>query len=80
MSTHGSILYHCDEEKGIKIHIFDEVEFGCIGDIRLEVETEHATINVPWPKGLTKEQVLKLSIQPGEYVGYRNKSLADSGV
>ncbi len=79
MSTRGGILHHHDEKTGITIYIFDEVAFGCIGDIRLEVETEHATINVPWPKGLTKEQVLKLSIQPGEYVGTPRDSLADLG-
>ena len=64
MSTRSSILYHYDEERRITIHIYEELIGDSPQDIRLEVEFEGATINVPWPLGLTAEQVRKLAIQP----------------
>jgi hypothetical protein len=64
MSTRGSILYHRDEERNIEIHIYEELIGDSPQDIRLEIEFDHAVINVPWPLGLTQEQVQKLAIQP----------------
>ena len=64
MSTRASILYHHDEERRIHIHIYEELIGDSPQDIRIEIEFEHATINVPWPLGLTEDQVRKLAIQP----------------
>jgi hypothetical protein len=64
MSTRASILYHRDEERKIDIHIYEELIGDSPQDIRLEIEFNHAVINVPWPLGLTLEQVQKLAIKP----------------
>jgi hypothetical protein len=64
MSTRGSILYHRDEARNIEIHIYEELAGDSPQDIRLEIEFNHAVINVPWPLGLTLEQVQKLAIKP----------------
>ncbi len=64
MSTRASIFYHHDEARRIRIHIYEELLGESPQDIRLEVEFEHATINVPWPLGLKAEDVLRLAIAP----------------
>jgi hypothetical protein len=64
MSTRSSILYHRDEERMIDIHVYEELDGDSPQDIRLEIEFDHAVINVPWPLGLTLEQVQGLAIQP----------------
>jgi hypothetical protein len=64
MSTRGSILSHRDEERKIEIHIYEDHIGDSPQDIRLEIEFDHAVINVPWPLGLTLEQVQKLAIKP----------------
>jgi len=64
MSTRGSILYHHDEARRIRIHIYEELIGDSPQDIRLEIEFEHAVINVPWPLGLTLDEVQKLAIAP----------------
>jgi hypothetical protein len=64
MSTRGSILLHHDEERNIKLHVYEELIGDSPQDIRLEIEFDHAVINVPWPLGLTLVQVQGLAIQP----------------
>jgi hypothetical protein len=64
MSTRGSILYHRDEKRNVDIHIYEELIGDTPQDIRLEIEFEHAVINVPQPLGLTQDQVRKLAIAP----------------
>jgi hypothetical protein len=64
MSTRSSILYHHDPTSRIHIHVYEELISDTSQDIRLEIEFECGTINVPWPKGLLKEDVLKLAIKP----------------
>jgi hypothetical protein len=64
MSTRGTILSHRDEERSIDIHIYEELIGDSPQDIRREIEFDHAVINVPWPLGLTMEQVQKLAIKP----------------
>ena len=63
MSTRSSLLYHYDEQRRTHIHIYEELISDQAQDIRLEIEFEHGTVNVPWPLGLTAEDVLKLAIQ-----------------
>jgi len=49
MSTRHSIFYHNDETSGVQIHIYTEVASAKKNDIRLEIESPHSIVNVPWP-------------------------------
>lgn len=64
MSTKASILHHYDEEARVQIHVYEDVLGDFPQNLRLEVRTEHAVIDVPWPVGLTEEETRKLSIVP----------------
>lgn len=66
MSTRSSIFYHHDPAHRVHLHIYEELLGEHPLDIRLEVEFEHGTINVPWPVGLSQDAVLKLAIEPRE--------------
>ena len=62
MSTKSSILFHFDEKARVNIHIYEEALEDPPANVYLEVRTEHAIVTVPWPVGLTNDEVLKLAV------------------